>query len=273
VPHTGNLDRACSLARLVTQLATQCSARKGAGTHAITLVHLAPPPATGTRDPRTRSLLKQWARLYRGGVHASQQAAKMVYISTTGVYGDCAGARFDERRRVQPQNPRAARRVAAERLFMRFSKQHNASVTVLRVPGIYAENRLPIERLQRGTPALLPEQDVYTNHVHADDLARLIAHVLNNPRRLKRSTRIYHAVDDSQMKMGEYFDAVAHAFAHRPNVAPPPRVSREVLAAKVSPMMLSFMRESRRLTNHRIKRELRFRLQYPTVMDGLSNLN
>ena len=213
---------------------------------ADTVVHLAPPPAEGATDQRTRHLLRI---LPRGG--------RLVYVSTTGVYGDCGGEQFDETRPVAPRNARAVRRVDAERVLRQWALRAHARLSILRVPGIYAADRLPLERLRQGTPALNAEDDVYTNHIHADDLARIIALTL----RRGASQRVYHTVDDSDMKMGEYFDAVADAFS----LVRPPRVSRSELASQVSPMLLSFMSESRRLRNDRMQHELGARLNYPTV--------
>ncbi len=213
---------------------------------ADTVVHLAPPPAEGATDQRTRHLLRI---LPRGG--------RLVYVSTTGVYGDCGGEQFDETRPVAPRNARAVRRVDAERVLRQWALRAHARLSILRVPGIYAADRLPLERLRQGTPALNAEDDVYTNHIHADDLARIIALTL----RRGASQRVYHTVDDSDMTMGEYFDAVADAFG----LVRPPRVSRSELASQVSPMLLSFMSESRRLRNDRMQHELGIRLNYPTV--------
>ncbi len=220
---------------------------------ADTVVHLAPPPAEGTTDQRTRHLLRI---LPRGG--------RFVYVSTTGVYGDCGGDQFDETRPVAPRNSRAVRRVDAERVLRQWALRANARLSILRVPGIYAEDRLPLERLRQGTPALSAEEDVYTNHIHADDLARIIALTL----RRGACQRVYHTVDDSDMKMGDYFDVVADRF----QLARPPRVSRAQLASQVSPMLLSFMSESRRLTNDRMQYELGVRLKYPTVAAFLQQL-
>ena len=133
----------------------------------------------------------------------------------------------------------------------------NTSESLARVPGIYAAERLPIERLQRGTPALVDADDVHTNHIHADDLAHIAFVALWRG----RSQRTLHAVDDTDMKMGEYFDAVARAYG----LTPPPRLARDALRAAVSPMLYSFMSESRRLDNRRLHRELRARLRWPTV--------
>lgn len=210
------------------------------------VLHSAPPPNDGPDDPRTRHALA-----------AMHRAHAWVYLSTTGVYGDCGGARFDETRAVAPRNDRAVRRVAAERALRRRAARGAIRATVLRVPGIYAAERLPLERLQRGTPALVDADDVHTNHVHADDLARIAFVALLRG----RSQRTVHAVDDSSMKMGEYFDAVARAYG----LPPPPRLPRDALRAAVSPMLWSFMSESRRLDNRRLRRELRVRLRWPTV--------
>lgn len=239
-PVVANLDRPDSLHRL-----------RGL---ADTVVHLAPPPSDGAQDRRTRHLA---AILPRGGT--------LVYVSTTGVYGDAGGAQFDETRPVAPRNPRAVRRVDAERALRHWARRAGARLAILRVPGIYAEDRLPLERLRQGTPALLPSDDVYTNHIHADDLARIIVLALFRA----APQRVYHTVDDSDQQMGEYFDAVADTFG----LPRPPRMPRAELAERVSPILLSFMSESRRLRNDRMKRELGVRLRYPTVADLLAGLS
>ena len=219
------------------------------------IVHLAPPQSEGVLDRRTRRLA---AILPEG--------ARVVYVSTSGVYGDCGGALVDETRPVAPRNPRARRRVDAENVLRNWGRRARggARVSILRVPGIYAADRLPLERLRLGTPALPPEEDVQTNHIHADDLARIVALTLYNG----RAQRVYHAVDDSDMQMGAYFDAVADAHG----LARPPRLPRSELEKVVSPMLLSFMSESRRLDNRRLKQELGMRLRHPTVADFLETV-
>jgi nucleoside-diphosphate-sugar epimerase len=172
------------------------------------------------------------------------------------VYGDHGGTVIDETARLKPANERAVRRIDAENIM------RAAGACVLRVPGIYAHDRLPLERLRAGTPALRDEDDVYTNHIHADDLARISLAALFKG----QLGRVYNAVDDSQMKMGEYFDLVADHFG----LPRPPRLPREQLKAAVSPMMYSFMTESRRLRNARLKRELGLRLRWPVVASALA---
>ena len=217
------------------------------------VLHLAPPQSDGELDRHTRHL-----------VAALGNVKRLVYVSTTGVYGDCGGALVHESRPVAPRNARARRRVDAERILRAWGVVNGTQVSILRVPGIYAAERLPIKRLEQGTPALRPEDDVYTNHIHADDLARIVLAALWRGRR----GRVYHAVDDTRMKMAAYFDAVADAF----NMARPPRLPRAELAQQVSPMLLSFMSESRRLDNTRIKRELRVRLRHPDVATALARM-
>ncbi len=236
VPVVADLDQPASLARL-----------RGL---AQRVVHLAPPRPEGERDVRTRHL----AALLPEG-------ARVVYVSTTGVYGDCGGALVTETRSVAPKNARALRRVDAERVLRAWARRNAGQLSILRVPGIYAAGRLPLKRLHEGTPALRPEDDVYTNHIQADDLARIILHAL----RRALPNRVYHAVDDTRMQMGAYFDAVADAYG----LPRPPRLARADLQAQVSPMLLSFMSESRRLDNARL-RELGVRLRYPDVATALA---
>jgi nucleoside-diphosphate-sugar epimerase len=181
---------------------------------------------------------------------------RFVYISTSGVYGDCAGARITEARPRRAQTLRARRRVAAEDRLRAWAAQHGVAATVLRAPGIYAETRLPLERIRQGTPVLAADEDVYTNHIHADDLARATVAALFRGRR----NRAYNVTDDAELKMGAWFDAVADAC----KLPRPPRVAWEEAETRIAPMLLSFMSESRRLSNARMKRELRVRLRYPT---------
>ena len=245
VPLLGDLDDAATLGRL-------------AGL-ADAALHLAPPAPAGVADTRTAHLLAAQGR-------RSGRLRRIVYGSTTGVYGDCGGARFGETRPVKPGTDRARRRVDAERRLRRFGPAHGVTVTVLRIPGIYAADREgghPRERLARGTPVLLPQDDVHTNHIHADDLARACVAALFRG----VPQRVVHACDDTDMAMGDYFDLAAD-LAGLPR---PPRVSRQEAAGLLSPMQMSFMGESRRLDNRRLKRELRLRLRYPTVREGLSN--
>ncbi|HZX25493.1 MAG TPA: NAD-dependent epimerase/dehydratase family protein [Telluria sp.] len=217
------------------------------------VVHLAPPPGEGLQDRRTRNVT---AILPDG--------AQVVYVSTTGVYGDCGGALIDETHPVAPRNARARRRVDAERVLRAWGRRAHGRVSILRVPGIYADDRLPVKRLREGTPALAPQDDVYTSHIHADDLARAVALALVRG----RSGRVYHAVDFTRLKMGDYFDAVADACG----LPRPPRLPRAELEQVVAPVLLSFMSESRRLDNARLVGELGLRLRYPEVGAALETL-
>lgn len=213
------------------------------------VLHCAPPPSEGRDDPRTKKLL---AALTRARIIPQ----RFVYISTSGVYGDCAGARVTETRPRKPQTPRARRRVAAEDRLRAWAARNGVRLSILRAPGIYSDARLPLERIKQGTPVLAADDDVFTNHIHADDLARAaVAAIFRGGR-----NRAYNVADDAEMKMGTWFDTVADAF-HLPR---PPRVSWEEAERRIAPMLLSFMSESRRLANARAKRELRLRLAYPT---------
>ena len=237
-PILGNLDDQRTLQRL-SQIAS-------------TVIHLAPPNQSGVEDLRTKALIQV---LSKGGC-----VQRFIYISTTGVYGDCKGALISEVTSVQPQNLRAIRRVDAEKKLRAWGSQQGISVIILRVPGIYAGNRLPIERLQKGTAALVAHEDVYTNHIHADDLARLTILCMYRG----GSQRIFNACDDTELKMADYFDLVADKMQLRR----PPRVDKETLKTLVSPQLLSFMQESRRISNDRL-REIGFKFHYPTVKDYL----
>jgi nucleoside-diphosphate-sugar epimerase len=179
----------------------------------------------------------------------------VAYISTTGVYGDAAGAFIDETQPIRPLSDRAVRRADAEGQLRHWGR-HGTRVALLRAPGIYAANRLPVDRIQTGTPAILDAEDSYSNHIHADDLAMAAALSLFRG----NAQRTYNVCDQSRWKMGEWFDRVADACG----LARPPRLSRAEAKVRVSPALWSFMRESRQLDHTRLRFELRIRLRYPT---------
>lgn len=224
------------------------------GGWADTVLHCAPPPPTGDADTRTASLL---SAIEAAGILPS----RLVYISTSGVYGDCGGAWVDEARRVNPQTARAVRRVDAERRLADWGNLHDIAIVILRAPGIYAADRLPAARLMQGTPALADQDDVYTNHIHADDLAAIALRALQPD----APAGIYNVSDDTAMKMGDYLDLVAE----RLGLPLPPRIARLDAARQIAPAMLSFMGESRRLVNRKMKERLGVRLRYPTVREGI----
>jgi nucleoside-diphosphate-sugar epimerase len=218
------------------------------------VLHSAPPPQTGETDTRTANLL---AALENRRILPT----RFVYISTSGVYGDCAGAVVDESRAVNPQSARAKRRVDAEAQLALWCKSHRVALVVLRAPGIYAPDRLPLERLRAGTPVLRDADDVHTNHIHAEDLAGCCLRALDND----APAGIYNASDDTHLKMGEWFDLIAD----RAGLPRPPRIARREAAGRIPPALLSFMSESRRLDNTRLKRDLGVRLRFATVREGL----
>lgn len=281
-PVSGDLDRRRSLGRL-------------AGL-ARTVLHLAPPPRDGDSDSRTRALIAALRRPRRSPARGMQSRwratnrpgktafivpdtpngatkrrgrrawhlplpLRFVYASTSGVYGDCGGAWIDETRPARPENERARRRVSAERQLRAAGVQSGWRVSIVRIPGIYAANRLPLARIEKGMPALVEADDVYTNHIHADDLAAILVRALLRG----RPQRVFNASDDTDLRMADYFDRVADAFG-MPRV---PRISRQEAEERLEPVTLSFMRESRRLANTRLKRELRYELRHPTVDDFL----
>ncbi|MFJ2993308.1 SDR family NAD(P)-dependent oxidoreductase [Pandoraea sp. NPDC087047] len=298
VPVIANLDDMASLHRI--------------GRLAPRVLHLAPPAAvsgSGTQDLRTRRLRAALSRpskpdiVPEGGHRALSRLPRriLVYASTSGVYGDCGGAYVDETRTPQPRSPRGQRRVDAERTVRKLGRPSFHARTlrrvlatgaartrvpqppgarapwrrterarvlwrasIVRIPGIYAADRLPLARLQKGTPALQASDDVFTNHVHADDLAAILIRAMWRG----KAQRVVHASDDTEWRMGEYFDRVADALG----LPRPPRISRDQAGGVLEPTLLSFMSESRRLANTRLKRELAYRLKYPNVATLLAKL-
>lgn len=242
----GDLDRPQSLRRLAG-LATR-------------VLHLAPPPAAGSGaagcalDPRSLALARALRRRSR--------PRALVYASTSGVYGDCQGALVPETRALAPVTERARRRADAERVLRHLGRA-GVRVSLLRVPGIYAPERAHrlLERLRQATPVLAPQDDVFSSHIHADDLARACIAALWRG----RAQRAYNVSDSAPMKIGDWFDLAADRYG----LPRPPRLARSAAQQALTPLRLSFMSESRRLLNQRLLHELGLRLRYPGAAQGL----
>lgn len=216
---------------------------------------LAPPPAAGDTDPRMQRLLE--ALSASGTVPAC-----LIYCSTTGVYGDCGGAWVDETRPRNPQTDRALRRAAAEQQAECWTGANQVRLVILRVPGIYGPGRLPLERLRRGVPVLLESEAPWSNRIHADDLA---AAALASGRD-RNAQGIYNVSDGNPTSMTDYFNRLADHF----DLPRPRQISRDEAERILSPGMLSFLRESRRIDNRRLLGLDGFKLSYPDLASGLA---
>lgn len=218
------------------------------------LVYCAPPPSSGVTDTRLRQLL---ARL-------PAPPPRLLYLSTSGVYGDCGGDWVDEQRPPQPAHDRARRRLDAETALRAYTARHRVTAVILRVPGIYGPGRLPLARLRAGQPLLRPEQSPWSNHVHADDLADLAQRALQRPL-APGETRLYNAGDGAPDRMTDYLLRCAVVLG----LPAPPLADYAAVYAAASPMLREFLGESKRLDNRRAQRELGWR---PRRLDGADGL-
>lgn len=221
---------------------------------ATTLYYFAPPPATGTTDPRVRTLL--------AALDPAALPERAVYISTSGIYGDCRGEWVDEERPPHPQTDRARRRLDAEQVFLAWGERHGVACRILRVPGIYGPGRLPLERIRQGVPVVDERESPYSNRIHADDLAAACRAAACTG----RGGRIYNASDGHPTTMTDYFYRIADLYG----LPRPPAISLAEARQRLSPSLLSFLEESRRLDNRRMLTELRVRLRYPDLASGLA---
>jgi len=217
------------------------------------ILYLAPPQPAGESDQRLQRLLDALP---------GQGIERFVYISTSGVYGDCEGAWVDESWPAKPQTARAKRRWQAEQILTAWAQAQQVSQAVLRVPGIYGPARLPLERLRRGAPLVHPEQAPYSNRIHADDLASVCLAALAP----EAPTGVFNCCDDQPTTMTDYFLRIAEYVG-----LPQPRfIDLSEAEAELGSAMASFLAESRRMRNQRLHDELGVRLQYPDLDAGLS---
>jgi nucleoside-diphosphate-sugar epimerase len=222
-------------------------------TRGSTVFYFAPPPGGGITDPRMRA--------FCAAVIPGNEPRKVVYISTTGVYGDCGGEVVTEETPVNPQTARARRRLDAETTLRAWGEEHNVAVIILRVTGIYGPGRLPVRHIAEGQPVLRPEEAPLTNRIHTDDLARIcIAAAVRG-----EAGEIFNVSDGQAGTMTDYFNAVADAAG-----LPRPRQVTMAEAHQVmSPLMLSYVSESRQMDNRKMLEKLGIRLLYPDLASGL----
>lgn len=235
--------------------------RKDLGTDDLTdlalegaqIFHLVPPPGRGTEDGHTRRLVDAFQR--------AGQPARIVYVSTTGVYGDCGGAWVDESSPIRPMADRSRRRRDAEQILQHWSQETGSELVILRVAGIYGPDRLPLERIRQGLPLVRPEESPFSNRIHVDDLVAVLQAAMERA----PSGSIYNVADGHPSTMTDYFLAVADAAG----LPPPPLIPLAEASGRLSEGMLSYLAESRRLSNHKLVEELGVRLSYPSLAEGL----
>jgi len=241
-PVIGDLDDAESLAELPTG--------------GKLVFYLAPPPGGGPVDGRMRN--------FCAAVGGEKVPGKVVYMSTSGVYGDCGGARVTEETPVNPQTSRAQRRVDAEMTLLEWGRANKVPVVILRVTGIYGPGRLPLARLQQGHPVLNEKESPPTNRIHADDLAAVCVAAAEKA----ADGEIFNVSDGQSGTMTGYFNAIADLL----ELPRPQQVSMAEANQVMNPMMLSYLKESRRMDNRKMIEQLGVVLQYPDLESGLKNI-
>lgn len=219
------------------------------------IYYFAPPPDDGDDDPRMRNFIDSLK---------DQQPAKIIYISTTGVYGDCRGAWITENSPVNPQTSRGKRRLAAEAMLLEWHDRSNRPIVILRVAGIYGPGRLPVERIKSDQAVLREQEAPYSNRIHSDDLARVC---LKAGGHSTSGYHVYNVSDGHPTTMTDYFNRVAA----NAGLEPPRTISMEEAAHEYSPMMLSFLNESKRVDNRKMLEELGVKLLYPDLETGLKH--
>jgi nucleoside-diphosphate-sugar epimerase len=216
------------------------------------IAYLAPPPDGGEGDPRLARFL---------AALGPARPAAFVYMSTTGVYGDTGGATVTEASPVAPSNDRSRRRVAAERAATTWCEARGVRAVVLRVPGIYGPQRLPLERLARGEPALRPEDAGPGNRIHVDDLVTACVAALERP-----VQGVFNVTDGNPASTTVYLQRTA-ALAGLP---PPPLVALAEAPGRIGAGMLAFLVESRQVDNRRMREELGVEPRYAKLDDGIA---
>lgn len=223
-----------------------------AAAHGAAVAYLVPPPDSGSTDPRIAGFL---------AALGDARPDVLLYMSTTGVYGDTGGAIVTEETPVAPANDRSRCRVDAETTATAWSAGRGTRCVILRVPGIYGPGRLPVERLHRGEPALRSEDAGPGNRIHVDDLVSACIAALERP-----VSGFFNVGDGDHSSTTQYLQRTA-ALAGLPL---PRLVSMDEARATISPGMLAYLVESRRIDNRRMREVLGVRLAYPDLDAGIA---
>lgn len=222
------------------------------------LMYLVPPPRSGQVDTRMTHFIDYLQSCEKS---TGQPAQKIVLICTTGIYGDCDGEWIDESRAPNPQADRACRRLDAETQLQAYCAQHDIDCIVFRVPGIYAMDKLPLKRITSGEPIVRAEDSGYTNRIHADDLAAFCVEAMSEP----VATGVYNCCDGNPSTMNDYFIRVAEVM----DLPAPPQISLQQAQAELSAGMLSYLAESKRISNEKLRRHFKTEFKYPDLQAGL----
>lgn len=252
-------EKACALAArgispLLADLDNLTTPVRNLRPNGMTILYTVPPPGGGEYDTRLRVFL--------GSIEPGNEPAEIVYLSTTGVYGDQQGAIVTEETPTKAATSRARRRLDAENLLLSWGTDRGVKIIILRIAGIYSANRLPLNRISEGVPVLRSEDSPFTNRIHADDLARLCLAAAEKG----EDREILNICDGETSTMTDYFNAVADAFA----LPRPPQVTKEEAKVRMPPLLLSYFSESRRLDNRRMRERLGVPLLYPDLASGLA---
>ena len=218
------------------------------------LYYLIPPPKQGTIDTRSRRVIEL---LSEQGLAPK----KIVLISTTGVYGDCRGEWVTEKSTTSPQTERGQRRLDSERQWLAWCEDYNVAINVLRVPGIYAFSRIPRQRLENKTPVVRAQESGYSNRIHADDLAMVAISAMHEP----IAGEVFNVTDGSPGKISEYLQAACVVLG----LPPLAEISMREAQAELSSGMLSYLSESRKISNQKMLSTLKVTLAYPDFRIGL----
>jgi nucleoside-diphosphate-sugar epimerase len=182
-------------------------------------------------------------------------------MSTTGVYGDTAGAVVTESSPLRPGSDRAQRRVAAESIAAEWCAARGVRCVIFRVPGIYGPYRLPLERLRRGEPAIRPEDAGPGNRIHVDDLVTACLAALDGA-----VSGIFNVTDGDTASTTDYLLVTAE-LAGLPS---PELITRAQAERRISPGMLAFLNETRRVDSQRMRDVLGVHPAYSDVRAGVA---
>lgn len=213
----------------------------------VQIFYFAPPPNLGTIDTRLQSFLNT----------IGNSIKRIVLISTTGVYGDSQGEWIDETTQINPKVDRAIRRASAEQFLKNWAVKNNQEYMILRVPGIYAQDRLPLARLEKGLPVVNELEAGWTNRIHADDLALACKAAME----CEKPNQTINITDGAPSTMTDYFNQVADFSG----ISRPPQISMKEAEATLSDGMVSYLKESRRIKNDKMLEELKIKLEYPNL--------
>lgn len=188
-----------------------------------------------------------------------KQVKWLVYLSSTGVYGDHNGNWVNEDSNCNIKTNRQKNRINAELKWLSLTTRHNIPVMIFRLSGIYGPGRNAVTRIQGGKNFTIYKPGQYFSRIHVDDICTALLNSINKP----IPGAIFNLADDFPCSNHEVDLFAASIIGKKIE-------TQELEQAQITAMTREFFDSNKRVSNHKLKQLLLPKLKFPTYREGLN---